>query len=124
VPTLETAAAVALFTQRARQLRPAFEPDENVAEIARRLDGLPLALELAAARVKVLAPVQILRRLGSSLDLLTGGPHDVPERQRTLRATMQWSYELLLDDEQRAFAWLGVFTGTFDADAAEEVAGV
>ena len=123
VPTLPPEEAVALFTQRARQLKPDFEPDAHVAEIARRLDGLPLALELASARVKVLTPEQILARLGGSLQLLTSGARDVPERQRTLRATIEWSYELLTEDERRLFAPLAVFAGTFDLEAAELVAG-
>ena len=123
VPTLPSTEAVTLFTQRARQLRPDFEPDEHVAEIARRLDGLPLALELAAARVKVLTPEQILARLGSSLDLLTSGSLDLPERQRTLRATIAWSDELLNEVERRLFAVLAVFAGSFDLEAAETVAG-
>jgi predicted ATPase/Tfp pilus assembly protein PilF len=123
VPTLPSTEAVALFTQRARQLRPDFEPDTHVTEIARRLDGLPLALELAAARVKVLTPEQILARLGTSLDLLTSGGLDVPERQRTLRATIEWSYELLDEAERHLFALLAVFAGSFDLEAAEAVAG-
>jgi non-specific serine/threonine protein kinase len=112
---------VALFTQRARQLEPRFEPDAAVRQIAERLDGLPLALELAAARVKVLTPGQILERLGRSLDLLTFGAHDAPERQRTLRGTVEWSYWLLTAGEQRLFARLAVFAGSFELDAAETV---
>jgi predicted ATPase len=121
VPTLPLDDAIALFTARARQLRPAFEPDEHVTEIAQRLDGLPLAVELAAARVKVLAPNQIAERLGHSLDLLTGGARDAPERQRTLRATIEWSHQLLSAEEQQLFAHLAVFAGSFDLGAAEEV---
>jgi predicted ATPase len=123
VPTLASTEAVTLFTQRARQLKPDFEPDEHVTEIASRLDGLPLALELAAARVKVLTPEQILARLGSSLKLLTSGSLDLPERQRTLRATIEWSDELLDEVERRLFAVLAVFAGSFDLEAAEAVAG-
>ena len=122
VPTLRLDEAVALFTERARLLKPAFEPDEHVKAIAQRLDGLPLALELAAARVKVLTPAQILERLDHSLDLLTGGPLDAPQRQFTLRATLEWSYDLLTVTEQRLFARLGVFAGSFDLRAAERVA--
>ncbi len=122
VPTLPSTEAVALFTQRARQLKPDFDPDTHVTEIARRMDGLPLALELAAARVKVLTPEQILARLGKSLDLLTSGALDVPERQRTLRATIEWSYELLDEAERHLFVLLAVFAGSFDLDAAEAVA--
>src|SRR4029453_19673803 len=103
VPTLPFDDATALFTQRARQLEPRFEPDATVRQIAERLEGLPLALELAAARVKVLTPRQILERLNRSLDLLTAGAHDAPERQRALRGTVEWSYRLLTADEQRLF---------------------
>jgi predicted ATPase/class 3 adenylate cyclase len=121
VPTLPIDDATALFTQRARQLEPHFEPDAAVRRIAARLDGLPLALELAAARVKVLTPEQILERLGGSLDLLTSGLRDVPERQRTLRGTVEWSYQLLTPGEQQLFARLAVFTGSFELEAAEAV---
>jgi predicted ATPase/class 3 adenylate cyclase len=123
VPTLPVEEAVALFVQRARQLQPAFEPDEPVAEIARRLDGLPLALELAAARVKVLTPQRILERLERSLDLLTSGSLDAPERQRTLRAAIEWSFDLLEPSEQGLYAELAVFAGSFDVEAAESVCG-
>ncbi|MGZ4338185.1 MAG: ATP-binding protein, partial [Gaiellaceae bacterium] len=121
VPTLPLDDAVALFTQRVRQLRPAFEADEYVTGIAERLDGLPLAVELAAARVKVLTPKQILERLGRSLELLTSGAQDAPERQRTLRATIEWSYQLLGTREQELFARLAVFAGGFELEAAEAV---
>jgi predicted ATPase/class 3 adenylate cyclase len=121
VPLLPEAEAAELFTQRARQVKPAFEPDEHVAEICRRLDGLPLALELAAVRAKLLSPEQILERLGRSLELLTSGMRDVPERQRTLRATIEWSYQLLDEEEQRLFAHLAMFAGSFDLEAAEEI---
>jgi predicted ATPase len=121
VPTMVPAEALALFTARARQLKPAFEPDEATAEICRRLDGLPLAVELAAARIKVLRPAQILARLGRSLDLLTTGARDAPERQQTLRATIDWSYDLLDGDEQGLFAQLSVFAGSLDLGAAEAV---
>jgi predicted ATPase/class 3 adenylate cyclase len=121
VPTLPVEDGEALFTQRARQLQPGFEPDAAVREIAQRLDGLPLALELAAGRVKVLTPGQILERLGRGLDLLASGAHDAPERQRTLRGTVEWSYQLLTVDEQRLFAKSAVFAGSFALDAAETV---
>ena len=121
VPTLPLDDAAALFTQRARQLEPRFEPDAAVRRIAERLDGLPLALELAAARVKVLTPAQILERLGRSLDLLTSGVQDAPERQRTLRGTVEWSYQLLDAGEQGLFARLAVFAGSFALEAAEAV---
>src|SRR5262249_8554802 len=100
---------------------PRFEPDDAVPQIAGRLDGLPLGLELAAARIKVLTPAQILGRLGRSLDLLISGAHDAPERQRTLRATVEWSYRLLTGDEQHLFARLAVFAGSYELEAAEGV---
>jgi predicted ATPase/class 3 adenylate cyclase len=121
VPPLPLDDAAALFTQRARLLVPNFEPDAAVPQIAERLDGLPLALELAAARIKALTPAQMLDRLGHSLDLLTSGSHDAPERQRTLRGTVEWSYRLLTADEQRLFARLAVFAGSFELEAAEAV---
>jgi predicted ATPase/class 3 adenylate cyclase len=121
VPTLPLDDAATLFTQRARQLEPRFEPDAAVRQIAERLDGLPLALELAAARVKVLTPGQILERLGRSLDLLTSAAQDAPERQRTLRGTVEWSYQLLTPSEQRLFARMAVFAGSFELEAAEAV---
>jgi tetratricopeptide (TPR) repeat protein len=121
VPPLAAPAAVALFTTRARQLAPGFAPDATVDEICRRLDCLPLALELAAARVKVLRPAQMLERLGRSLELLTSGARDAPERQRTLRGTIEWSHDLLRKDERLAFARLAVFPGSFDLDAADSI---
>jgi predicted ATPase/class 3 adenylate cyclase len=121
VPTLVPVEAVELFASRARQLKPAFAPDEHVEEICRRLDGLPLALELAAARIEVLSPAQIVDRLGRSLELLTAGPRDAPERHRTLRATIEWSYDLLTAEEKELFAQVAVFAGGFTFEAAEAV---
>src|SRR5262249_19564905 len=92
-----------------------------VRRIAERLDGLPLALELAAARVKVLTPRQILERLGHSLDLLTSGAHDAPERQRTLRGTVEWGYRLLRAAEHGLFARVAVIAGSFELEAGEAV---
>jgi predicted ATPase/class 3 adenylate cyclase len=115
--------AVGFFMARARAVDPGFEPDPAVAEICARLDNLPLALELAAARVKVLPPEQLLTRLEQRLPLLTGGARDAPERQRTLRTTIAWSYDLLAGEEQRIFRALGVFVGGCTLVAAEEVAG-
>jgi predicted ATPase len=123
VPTMPSTEAVALFTARARQLDPDFEPDDTVAEICRRLDGLPLAVELAAARVKALTAVQILELLGGSLDLLTAGARDAPDRQKTLRATMEWSYDLLDENESALFGRIGVFAGSFDLKAFTAVCG-
>lgn len=107
--------AVALFVQRAR-----IEPDEIVAELCGRLDNLPLAVELAAARVRVLSPQQILERISQRLDLLQAG-RDADPRQQTLRATIGWSYDLLAADEQQLFAQLGVFAGGCTLAAAEKV---
>jgi predicted ATPase/class 3 adenylate cyclase len=115
--------AVDLFVERARAILSRFEPDESVAEICRQLDRLPLAIELAAARARILAPKELLARLEQRLPLLTGGPQDAPERQRTLRATIEWSYDLLQPDEQRLFARLAVFGGGFGLEAAEAVCG-
>ena len=121
VPPMPQSEALALFVERARALRNGFQADDAVAEICRRLDGLPLAIELAAARIKVLTPLQILERLGRRLDLLTTGARDLPERQRTLRSTIDWSYELLLPGERELFARLGLFSGGWTLDAAEAV---
>ena len=121
VPPLNEAVAVALFIERARQHEPGFEPVDAVSDICRRLDGLPLALELAAARVKVLTSPQILDRLAQSLDFLTTGARDAPARHRTLRATIEWSYELLSSEEQTLFARLAVFAGSFGLEAAEAI---
>src|SRR5207253_2511910 len=90
-------------------------------EICQRLDGLPLALELAAARIKILAPHHILDRLGHRLELLNRGPQDLPERQQTLRALIDWSYDLLAPTEQNLLVRLAVFAGGCDLDAAEAV---
>jgi predicted ATPase/DNA-binding SARP family transcriptional activator len=117
---LAAAPAAELFALRARDVDPG---DPAIGEICARLDGLPLAIELAAARSRLLSPAAILERLGRRLDLLTGGPRDAPERQRTLRAAIEWSHELLDEAEQRAFAELGVFAGGWTLEAAEAVAG-
>jgi predicted ATPase len=122
VPPLVHGEGVAFFAARARTARPEFQLDEHVSEICRRLDDLPLALELAAARVKALSTQQILERLEQRLPLLTGGARDLPERQRTLRATIEWSYELLSPEEQRLFARLAAFRGGCTVEAAENVA--
>ena len=114
-----------LFEQRAQEMRPDFRIDaENhaaVAEICRRLDGLPLAVELAAARTRVLSPQAMLPRLDRSLSLLTSQRRDLPARQQTLRGALSWSYDLLRPDEQAFFRRLGVFTGGFPEEAAAEI---
>ena len=115
--------AVALFQQRAVAVRSDFTANGEVAEICTRLDCLPLAIELAAARVKVLALPALLRRLDQRLPLLAGGSRSAPERQRTLRATIAWSYELLTPEEQATFAKLAVFAGGCTLEAAEEICG-
>jgi predicted ATPase/class 3 adenylate cyclase len=125
IPELESSEAVTLFADRARAAAADFAltPDnsEAVAEICRRLDGLPLAIELAAPRARVLSPSSLLRRLDQRLSLLTGGALDLDERQRTLRSTIEWSYELLLDDEKALFARLGSLVGGCRLEAAESL---
>jgi predicted ATPase len=123
VPPLVEQESVGFFLGRARSVRPGFEVDDNVLPICRRVDHLPLALELAAARVKALSTAQILERLDRSLPLLTGGSRDAPERQQTLSAAIGWSYDLLSPEEQQAFRRLGIFSGGWDLDAAKVVAG-
>jgi len=121
VPPFAAEEGVGFFAARARAVKPDFEVDAAVSEICKRLDSLPLALELAAARVKALSTEQILSRLERRLPLLTGGSRDAPERQRTLRATIEWSHDLLSDEEQQLFRRLSVFAGGCTLDAAEEV---
>ncbi len=121
VPVLARAEAREFFLARARAVQPDFEPDEHLDELCERLDDLPLALELAAARVSLLTAAQLLERLGGRLDLLRGG-RDAETRQQTLRATIEWSYELLEPDEQRLLAALSVFRGGWTLEAAEQVA--
>jgi predicted ATPase/DNA-binding CsgD family transcriptional regulator len=117
--------AVALFLERAREIQPTFEltalTAPLIAEICRRLDGLPLALELAAARLKVLPLQTLLERLEHRLHILTGGPRDLPARQQTLRQTIAWSYDLLSNAERRLFRLLSVFVNGCTLEAAEAV---
>lgn len=117
--------AVALFVERARAVKPDFAPNGQdlvaVADVCARLDGLPLAIELAAARVNMLPPRLILARLDSRLDFLTEGAVDLPDRQRALREALRWSLDLLTDDERRVFGQLAVFAGGWTLEAAEAV---
>jgi predicted ATPase len=119
--------AVRLFASRARAVSPGFAiTDGNVAhvvEVCRRLDGLPLAIELAAARITILPPYALLARLDRRLPLLTGGARDAPRRLRTMRAGIAWSYDLLPAIERAMFRRLAVFTGGFTLEAAEAVVG-
>jgi predicted ATPase/class 3 adenylate cyclase len=119
--------AVRLFIERAMAVRPDFHlgPGDAaaVAEISARLDGLPLAIELAAARIKLLTPQQMLPRLEQRLDLLAGGARDLPDRQRTLRGAIDWSYDLLDEAHRRLFGRFSVFVGGATLEAAEAVCG-
>jgi excisionase family DNA binding protein len=127
VAALSGYGAIALFVERARQARSDFALDSAnagmVLEICRRLDGLPLALELGAAWLRVLPPEALLRRLEHRLPLLVGGAADQPSRLRTMRDAIAWSYDLLSAEEARLFRRLAVFAGGFTLDAAESVAG-
>jgi predicted ATPase len=120
-------AAVHLFVERASAVREGFALDATtvapIAEICRHLDGIPLAIELAAARVGALSPAEIARRLGERFRLLGGGPRRAHERHRTLFAALSWSHDLLTDEEQAVFRRLAVFPASFDVDAGEAVAG-
>lgn len=116
--------AVALFVDRARSVEPGFDPDDHLGDIARiaaRVDGLPLAIELAASRIRAMNPASILSRLEDSLSLLAGSERGRPDRQRTLRGAIDWSYDLLTQSERRLFARLSVFPGGSSEDAAERV---
>ena len=122
VPPLAESDGEALFLTRARAVDPGFTPSGAVRELCLHLDELPLALELAAARTALFSPEQLLEKLAQRLDLLKG-ERDADPRQQTLRATIEWSYDLLSDDEQRLFARLAVFAGGCTYEAAEEIAG-
>jgi predicted ATPase/DNA-binding CsgD family transcriptional regulator len=123
--TLVQQAAVRLFMLRTQAIQPAFDVTpantRAIAEICVQLDGLPLAIELAAARSKLLPPQALLKRLSHRLLVLTGGAQDLPARQQTLRNTLQWSYDLLTEPEQRLFRWLSIFVGGCTLEAAEAV---
>jgi len=125
VDSLAQSPSVELFIERTRAVKSDFElTDDNarvVADICARLDGLPLAIELAAARARVLTPRALLQRLDQSLKLLSGGARDLPARQQTIRNTIEWSYDLLSPEEQVLFRQLAVFVGGFTLEAAESV---
>ncbi len=129
LPTRESLlqyAACALFIERMQAIQPAFQISEAmirpIAEICLRLDGLPLAIELAAARTRLLSPQALLSRLTHPLDLLSDGVRNAPDRQRTMRATISWSYQLLAHEQQQLFCWLAVFVGGCDLPAVESIA--
>ena len=123
---IENNASVRLFVERARAAKPHFQlTGDNagdVAAICSRLEGLPLAIELAAARIRILSPGEILAKLANRLTLLTGGPRDLPERQQTMSAAVEWSYDLLTDHEKELFRRLAVFVGGFRLGAAQFIA--
>ena len=125
--TMSRYGAVALFLARAQEVEPTFQLTSSnaplIAEICVRLDGLPLAIELAAARLKLLSPSALLERLEHRLAVLTGGPRDLPARQHTLRDTIAWSYELLSEKEQQLFRLLSVFAGGCSLEAVEALYG-
>src|SRR5437764_6946208 len=125
LPVLSRYEAVRLYIERAQDVKPDFamtnEKAPPVAEICVRLDGLPLAIELAAARVKMLPPQTLLTRLSSRLKVLTGGARDLPARQQTLRNTIEWSYDLLTEGEQQLFRRMAVFQGGRTLEALEAV---
>ena len=127
VDALIDSEATQLFIERASAVDPAFAPTpdnaDSIARICRRLDGIPLAIELAAARVVVLSPEQIEARLQDRFRLLTGGARTAVARQRTLEATVDWSYQLLSDVEQQLFSRLSVFPAAWTLEAAEHVCG-
>jgi predicted ATPase len=127
IGSIRRSSATRLFVDRAGAASSAFtltpEAAPTVAAICRRLDGLPLAIELAAARTRHLPATSLLDRLDRRFAVLTGGPRDAPTRQQTLRSAISWSYDLLDRAEQRLFCWLGVFSGGFTVEAVEAVAG-
>jgi predicted ATPase/DNA-binding SARP family transcriptional activator len=123
VPPLPDEEAVVLFTERARAIRRGVRLDAEVKTICSRLDGIPLAIELAAARVADIPPETLLEQLQQRLGALNEGPRDLPARQQTLRAAIEWSYNLLTEEERALFARLSVFVGGCTLEAAEDVAG-
>ncbi|WP_436519649.1 ATP-binding protein [Actinoplanes sp. HUAS TT8] len=123
LPELDPSTSAELFTQRARAARPGAElPPATVGEICRGLDGLPLAVELAAARIRVMSAAEIARRLGDRFGLLSGGNRDTPRRHRTLHAVIDWSWRMLSAEEQAAMRLLSIFPGGFTAEAVGDEA--
>ena len=124
---LDDAEAVQLFVERAQAVSAQFATTEDhtatYSEICRRLNGLPLAIELIAARARMLSPIEMLRQLDRPLQALVHGPSDAPQRHRTLRNAIQWSYDLLNPEEQRVFRQLSVFAGGCTVEAAQAVRG-
>ena len=127
MPTLDSVGAVALFTERAQAQDLDFDLGNGnaaaVAEICRRVDGLPLAIELAAARCGLLSPAEIAAHLNAALGASGAAPRDAPARQQTLRATIDWSHDLLTDEEKACFARFAVFTGPTTVEAAQVITG-
>jgi predicted ATPase len=124
LPELDLATSVELFEQRARAARPGVDlPGDTIAELCRRLDGLPLAVELAAARVRVMSVTELAGRLADRFDLLRGGPRDAPQRHRTLHAVVDWSWNLLAPADRAAMRTLSIFPGGFTSDAAAHLLG-
>jgi predicted ATPase len=127
VGTSGTFASVQLFVERATEVKPDFTLTpanvKTIVEICRRLDGLPLAIELAAARIKALSPETLLERLSHRLQVLTAGPRDLPRRLRTMRDAIAWSHDLLTENERTLFRRLAVFPGSFSLEAAEQGTG-
>jgi predicted ATPase/class 3 adenylate cyclase len=128
VPSLAEADSLQLFVERGQSARPGFSLDlqnlQLATSICRKLDGLPLAIELAAARLRGMSPSQIAQRLERRFDILSGGGRDLPDRQRTMRAALDWSYEPLTEEERRLFGQLSVFAGGFNLEAAEAICDV
>ena len=127
VDEVRTSESVRLFEARARAAKPGFTVNTSnagtIVKICSQLDGLPLAIELAAARIRILSPESIFERLGDRMQLLSGGGRDLPDRHRTMRQMIAWSYDLLTNEEQKLFRRLAIFSGTFTIDAAEDICG-
>lgn len=127
IDEVRTSESVRLFEARARAAKHGFTVNSSnaatIVSICSQLDGLPLAIELAAARIRILSPESIFERLGDRMQLLSGGGRDLPDRHRTMRDMIAWSYDLLTDEEQKLFRRLAIFSGTFTMDASEHICG-